>query len=486
MTDRNILRDGASAAATRKARSRSTDFLIFIVLPLLLTAVAMGLGAGWLLNGIAASVNTQEETRAWQAVQAGVGALENRLAGVAADNAHWDEAVRETYGQVNAEWVEKSWGVGSADVNYDTMFLLSGTGKVLAAFQDGARFDVSPSDYLIGSFDRLLQFAQEGGAVYATLSTIAQTGDGIAVVTAAPVLPTSKDVPVDTDPPNLAVFISHITDSVLERLGSEIIVDGLSIVPVASETEGGNILRDHWGTAVALAAWTPKNPGEIARSSYRTIAIGGLLGLIGVLVPLAIVYFRRLAELERNAELTLYMARHDQNTGLLNRHAFIDKVGQLARTTAGEHLALMLVEASNVRDISDLHGLVAGDEVIKTLAERLPAGPSGEAIFARLDGATFAISFKGADCLDRAEVAARNAIASLKKAVIVAEEPYPIAVSVGIATAAGAKGDVAELIRRTDLALSYARHSGINEWRLYDRSLDLSAQDGRQRRTAAI
>lgn len=484
ITDRTSLRDGATAAVRRRAHSRSADFLIFIVLPLLLSALAMAVGANYLLNGIAASVNAQEDTRAWQAVQAGIGALENRLAGVAADNAHWDEAVRETYGQVNARWLEDSWGVGSADVNYDTMFLLAGDGSVLGAFQKGQHFAANPAGYLPGSFARLLDFARTEHAGYMTLSTIAQTGDGIAVLTAAPVLPTSREIAVPEGPPNLAVFISHITPAVLARLEAEYAVAGLSLAPAAPTAVGGHLLRDHWGTPVAQASWTPANPGEVARASYRTIAAFGVLGLIGVLVPLAVIYFRRLAELEKNAALMLYIARHDQTTGLLNRHAFLETTAQMARGTSGEQMALMLVEATNVRDIGDLHGLIAADEVIRTLAARLPVGPGGEALYARLDGATFAIAFTGADCMEWAEAAADKAIVSLKKPVTVAEEAIAIAVSAGIASAGGARGEVSEIVRRADLALSYARQSGLNAWRLYDRSLDISLADARTRRTS--
>ena len=86
--------------------------------------------------------------------------------------------------------------------------------------------------------------------------------------------------------------------------------------------------------------------------------------------------------------------------------------------------------------------------------------------------------------MERAEAAADKAIVSLKKPVTVAEEAIAIAVSAGIASAGGARGEVSEIVRRADLALSYARQSGLNAWRLYDRSLDISLADARTRRTS--
>lgn len=146
-------------AAPGRGRSRVSDFMVFIVLPLLLTGLAMTLGAYWLLNGIAASVNAQEEKRTWQAVQSGIIAFEDRLAGIASDNAHWDDAVRRTYGTLDAKWVSEMWGVGSADVNYDTMFLLAPGGRALTAFRNGAPFGAAPADYLGALLPKLEAFA---------------------------------------------------------------------------------------------------------------------------------------------------------------------------------------------------------------------------------------------------------------------------------------------------------------------------------------
>lgn len=464
-----------------KTRSRSSDFLVFVALPLLLTALAMMLGAGWLLNGIARSVNAQEDTRTWQAVQAGVGALEDRLAGIASDNAHWDDAVKQTYGELNAQWAFDNWGVGSADVNYDTMYLLGGDGQVLAAFQKGKKLATAPSDYLGASLAGLLTFSHDSRGQFATLSTLSETRDGIAVVTAAPILPTSEDIPVDSANPNLAVFISHLSPALLRRLGAEFIVDDLQITSIGAAPDRNHVLNDHWGRPVAAATWTPRNPGEIASASYRNSVIGMVLGLLGVLIPLTLLYFRRLSELEAAERLTSHMARHDQLTGLINRGAFIAEADQLLRASAGDQVALALVDATNLNDINDTEGLAAGDEVVKTLTARLPAAGAGALGFARIGAGTFAIAFKGIDAEERAVAIAQAAIASLRKAVAIGEEQFTVPISGGVATAASGRSDASELIRRAEFALSYAQQSGPNQWRLYDRSLDLSLSDERPR-----
>ena len=60
---------------------------------------------------------------------------------------------------------------------------------------------------------------------------------------------------------------------------------------------------------------TPRNPGEIARASYRSSVLGALLGLFLVLVPLTVIYFRRSSELEESLGDLLEPDDHDHDHG---------------------------------------------------------------------------------------------------------------------------------------------------------------------------
>jgi len=257
-------------------------------------------------------------------------------------------------------------------------------------------------------------------------------------------------------------------------------------MPVGAAPDKEHVLNDYWGRPVAAASWTPRNPGEVASASYRNTVIGMVLGLLGVLIPLTLLYFRRLSELEAAERITLHLTRHDPLTGLMNRGAFIADTDKLLRASAGVQVALALVDDTSLTDINETEGLAAGDEVVKALTSRLPSATGGAVGFARIESGTFAIAFMGLDAEERAVTAAQSAIAALRKPVSIGGEQLAVPISAGIATAVSGRSDAGELIRRADLALSYARQSGLNQWRLYDRSLDLSLSVDRPRRSGGL
>ena len=89
------------------------------------------------------------------------------------------------------------------------------------------------------------------------------------------------------------------------------------------------------------------------------------------------------------------LARHDELTGILNRRAFN---AQLAETVAElpSHLiaALVLVDLDDFKSVNDIHGHLAGDEVLRAVAARLEQAAGGHPVF-RLGGDEFAALVTG-------------------------------------------------------------------------------------------
>jgi hypothetical protein len=90
----------ASEIIVKRLNQRDINFFLLISLPLVIAALGMMWDTSTMLGAISVSVDRQEESRTWQAVQSAVGAAEERLAGTVRDNAHWDDAVTQTYGPI--------------------------------------------------------------------------------------------------------------------------------------------------------------------------------------------------------------------------------------------------------------------------------------------------------------------------------------------------------------------------------------------------
>ena len=86
-------------------RSRKLRLLAVILLPLMISAAAMLWSMARSLEAISASVDRQEASRAWSAVQSAVGALEERAGGMILDNARWDDAVDTVYGEADLQQI---------------------------------------------------------------------------------------------------------------------------------------------------------------------------------------------------------------------------------------------------------------------------------------------------------------------------------------------------------------------------------------------
>ena len=175
---------------------REINFFLLISLPLVIAAMGMMWDTSKMLDGISVSVDRQEESRTWQAVQSAVGAAEERLVGTVTDNAHWDDAVRHSYGPIDADWMFATWGVTTTDINFDTLYIVDAKGGVLYSCQRGVKSKFSPQSYFGEALQQILTTLPKNGTTFDAVSTLVNTPDGLAIMAAAPILPTSQDIKI--------------------------------------------------------------------------------------------------------------------------------------------------------------------------------------------------------------------------------------------------------------------------------------------------
>jgi diguanylate cyclase (GGDEF)-like protein len=97
-------------------------------------------------------------------------------------------------------------------------------------------------------------------------------------------------------------------------------------------------------------------------------------------------------EVERlRAELTVerHAASHDALTGLPNRRAFYERGAALVADPRQHPLVAVVLDVDGFKQINDMYGHSAGDEVLVTIARRLSAC-AGPGLVARLGGDEFA------------------------------------------------------------------------------------------------
>jgi len=155
-------------------------------------------------------------------------------------------------------------------------------------------------------------------------------------------------------------------------------------------------------------------------------------------------------------------ARTDALTGCLNHSAMHDALGrEIERCRRKGHmLSLVIVDLDEFKQVNELHGHLAGDDVLRQVGESLRESVRAYDLVARYGGDEFAVIAMDADEATATEVA-RRAVEAIERALATLG-------SAGEATAATAgvaewqAGDSpSELIGRADRALLHGKHSGL-------------------------
>jgi diguanylate cyclase len=144
---------------------------------------------------------------------------------------------------------------------------------------------------------------------------------------------------------------------------------------------------------------------EAVEADTRAAIVRLALGLMGLYAVLGLISWWTTRALRRHAAEHEYQALHDSLTGLPNRELFRRVAEEaLARSRNGEHGALVLVDLDHFKEVNDTLGHHAGDELLRTVGQRLTESLRTDDTVARLGGDEFGIVLPRGG--DRAETVA--------------------------------------------------------------------------------
>jgi Amt family ammonium transporter len=181
-----------------------------------------------------------------------------------------------------------------------------------------------------------------------------------------------------------------------------------------------------------------------------------------------------------------HLAQHDPLTNLPNRALFNDQLEEMIERTVRRQStsSVILVDLDRFKDINDLYGHPAGDEVLKETAERLRAVVRPGDMVARLGGDEFAVlQFDLAFASQAADLAYRI-VQMLSKPIVVGEGVKVRAgCSVGVAICPRDGIEGVKLITRADTALYHAKNRGRDCYAVFEEGMDA---DLRRRRLLEV
>jgi diguanylate cyclase (GGDEF)-like protein/putative nucleotidyltransferase with HDIG domain len=182
--------------------------------------------------------------------------------------------------------------------------------------------------------------------------------------------------------------------------------------------------------------------------------------IVAALAPLIVVH-RSLSVPQLQAE-----ARVDPKTGLYNARYFATTLAtEIARAARFERpMSLIMADLDLLRDINNSYGHLAGDAVLKGIAEIFRQQLRHYDVPARFGGEEFSILLPETPAEQAMEIAERirRAVAEREFEVETASEPIRATVSLGVAAFPKDGVDANELIHQADLAVYRAKLQGRN------------------------
>ncbi|HYA37832.1 MAG TPA: EAL domain-containing protein [Candidatus Methylomirabilis sp.] len=183
----------------------------------------------------------------------------------------------------------------------------------------------------------------------------------------------------------------------------------------------------------------------------------------------AVVVFHDVTEIQSMARHMAFLASRDPLTGLLNRREFEIRLQQAldsARAGSHEH-ALLYLDLDQFKIVNDTCGHVAGDEMLKQIANQLQKEIRANDVLARLGGDEFGVILEGCS-IDKATQIADLLRQSVKDFRFLWEKrTFEIGVSIGLVPISRDSGGLTEMLSAADSACYVAKDHGRNRIHIY-------------------
>lgn len=181
--------------------------------------------------------------------------------------------------------------------------------------------------------------------------------------------------------------------------------------------------------------------------------------------------FQAMAEKVAAAQENLtYMSQHDALTGVLNRMGLDKEIADWLKAHPASHGALVSLDLDGFKFINDLHGHMAGDEALCTLAKDLIESFGHDQIIGRNGGDEFVVFMKDTEPEQAEKVI--KAFSNKVKTFTYDGEIHAFSVSIGYTLYKGDGMTLSRLFHQSDTALYAVKLRGRNHYRIYDATME--------------
>lgn len=158
-----------------------------------------------------------------------------------------------------------------------------------------------------------------------------------------------------------------------------------------------------------------------------------------------------------------FRATHDSLTGVWNRAAIFDVLKRelLRAQREGTSVGVLLADLDHFKNVNDVHGHLAGDAVLREVAQRINSAVRTYDAVGRYGGEEFLVVLSGCEEEPIRHAERIRALVSAEP-VVTREGPITVTLSLGVAISGRQLPDMEDILRAADAALYRAKRAGRN------------------------
>jgi len=159
----------------------------------------------------------------------------------------------------------------------------------------------------------------------------------------------------------------------------------------------------------------------------------------------------------------------DDLTGLANRVAFVDALGQVAAEVHGSDskVGVVFLDLDGFKYLKETLGRQAGDELLVHVADRIRGVLRSGDLLARLDGDEFTVLLRDLHEAGEAVRAAQRIHRVIESPFVISGRRILVTASIGVTVSSGANEGPEHLLRQADTARYLTKESGRSRVELY-------------------
>ncbi|ACD94429.1 EAL domain-containing response regulator [Trichlorobacter lovleyi] len=174
-----------------------------------------------------------------------------------------------------------------------------------------------------------------------------------------------------------------------------------------------------------------------------------------------------------------HLANYDTLTGLPNRNLLHDRLQQAIVQAARVQgsVGVLFLDLDRFKGVNELLGHRAGDQLLRTVAERLRVCVRESDTLARAGGDEFVIILSVVSDEDGISSAASKILAIISEPFVIEERELYLTASIGVAVYPTDGADVQSLLKHADLAMYQAKDMDRNNFQFFSSDLNVKVME---------